>query len=702
MHHPSTFPRRAVALAIAAALLPAAVQASEVRLPRIDVVGHAEEDVTRQPGAVSIVTSEELETLQPRSTDEALRRVPGVYVKGEEESAVVTNIGVRGLPAADYKTLVLEDGVPVQPGIFVGNSRYYNPRVQRMEGMEVLRGASSLRYGPNSIGGVINFQTRTPEPGVALIGRAGSWNTQETAVELGGRSPSGDAVFGLFATHANSDGFMDKGYEMTDVMVKAGTAIGDNQFVGVKFSYYESEANISYRGIFPDAFDAYKGGATLRNPAPDDWFLSGRTGFDVNHDWDINPNMRLSTLLYWSETYRDYWRFRLGSQDGHGGTDTVTVNGVTQWSYNNRVNGNNRTFNRIGLDSRLTWNHTAFGIANEAEFGLRLMQEEMSDKVVEATRATPRTGTLSRDRVDSADNLALFAQNRFDINDQLSMTAGLRMESYRQKRDNLQNTAPAETFSDTQYMPGIGATYWLTPSVQLYGSVYRAFAPPLVGSVLGGGDRPTNPEKSVNTEIGMRGASGLLNYEVTAFQMDFSNHVDPGISNIRNPDEGSALIRGLEAGLGYALGNDFRLDGNVTWIPTAKYGENRFNTGGNLVARKGNRLPYSPEWMANLALTYKSGPLQAALLANYTGMVYGNGMNMEGADARGFIQTGVWGGRIPAYHTFDLTGRYAVNDQFSLFGAIKNLTDERYISGLRQGIYVGPERSFELGLRYQF
>ena len=38
---------------------------------------------------------------------------------------------MRGLSAGDYKTLVLEDGVPVQPGIFVGNSRYYNPRVQR-------------------------------------------------------------------------------------------------------------------------------------------------------------------------------------------------------------------------------------------------------------------------------------------------------------------------------------------------------------------------------------------------------------------------------------------------------------------------------------------------------------------------------------------------------------------------------------------
>nr|WP_309544966.1 TonB-dependent receptor [Alkalilimnicola ehrlichii] len=60
------------------------------------------------------------------------------------------------------------------------------------------------------------------------------------------------------------------------------------------------------------------------------------------------------------------------------------------------------------------------------------------------------------------------------------------------------------------------------------------------------------------------------------------------------------------------------------------------------------------------------------------------------------------GGLISSYYTVDLTGRYAVNPQLSIFGAIKNLTDERYISGLRNGIYVGPERSFELGARYSF
>src|SRR5690606_37930388 len=94
---------------------------ADPRLPMIMVVGDSRQDVLRQPGAVSIVTLEQLQLKQPRSTEEMLRSVTGVSIKPEEESAIVANIGLRGLSASDYKTLILEDGVPVAPGLFVGN-----------------------------------------------------------------------------------------------------------------------------------------------------------------------------------------------------------------------------------------------------------------------------------------------------------------------------------------------------------------------------------------------------------------------------------------------------------------------------------------------------------------------------------------------------------------------------------------------------
>ncbi len=658
-----------------------------IQLGTVTVLGKPQ-DAGFLPGAISVVNEDVIDQIQPRSTEEVLRRVPGIYVKGEEENAVVINVGVRGLPAGDYKTLVLEDGVPIQPGIFVGNSRYFNPRIQRMSDVEVLRGAASLRYGPNTIGGVINYITKTPDDGVTASGRVGSWNTREATVEAGTSTADGMTRIGGIVTRARSDGFMDKGYDMTDVMVKGGTAIGENHYLGAKFLYHETDANISYRGLFPEA---YRAGQRF-NPAPDDWFLTERMAFDLTHEWQINPDVSLQTLAYWSYMNRDYWRFQLDDDN----PTTTNADGFRIWNYSDEVQGNNRSFERFGVDSRMTIRHTTLDINHETELGVRVMTEEMLDETLRADRATPRQPNqpLLRNRVDSADSLALFAQNRFDFTEAFSLTAGLRMETYEQKRKDRRSGDPRETFSNTEIMPGVGATYRFAPLAQIFGSVYRAFAPPLVGSVIGADDAPTKAETSVNVELGVRGSDGRITYEVTAFQMDFSNQVDPGVSGIRNPNEGSALIQGMEASAGYAFDNGFSIDGNVTWIPTAEFGEDRPGD-----AMEGNRLPYSPEWMANVSLGYQYRRLQTALLLNYTGEVYGDGMNVRDLTTE---ETGTWGGLVSSYYTIDLTGRFEVNPNLTLFGAVKNLTDETYIAGLRQGIYVGPERSFEIGASYTF
>ncbi|HHQ68974.1 MAG TPA: TonB-dependent receptor [Halothiobacillaceae bacterium] len=669
------------------------VVASPVLLDRVTITGGIER-VTDIPGAVHEVTLEEIEQIQPRSTEDLIRRVPGIYIKREEDSAVVTNFGIRGIPADQYKTTVLEDGIPIQPGIFVGNQRYYNPRVQRMKGVELLTGASALRYGPASSGGVINYRTKTPTDGIGLTAKIGSWNTRETTLELGGSSNSGDAIFGLWATKASSDGWMDKEWDMTDVMVKAGTALGDDQFVTAKFTYYENDANISYRGYFQDAYDA---GATF-NPAPDDRYETERKSFDVTHDWDINPNMRIQTIAYWMETTRDYWRYNIDRNN----PTTTNADGLTVWNFTDILEGRNRDFERYGIDSRLFLVHDAFGIHNEAEFGLRYLHEEMHDTRPRATRAAPRSpiavgdkGTR-RNRLDSAESWAAFAQNRFYLTDAFNVTAGLRVERYEQGRKDRMSNDPKDTFSNTEFLPGLGATYEISPALQVYGSIYRAFQPPVIGSVIGVDDAPTDAEKSLNLEFGVRGATGDWDYEISAFQMDFSNQVDPGVSGIRNPNEGSALIRGMEAAVGFQLPQGFRLDGNVTWVPVAKYGEERLDRSGTIA--KGNRLPYSPEWVANLALSYNQGPLKAALMYNYTDSVYGLGNNVREIDPI----NNSFGGLVSSYYTVDLTASYDITQQFTVFGAVKNLTDERYISGLRQGIYAGPERNYELGVSYRF
>lgn len=683
---PPTRPIRktTVALAVAAVMqAPLAVHAESILLPRIDIIAGGENAIEQQPGSVSIVGPTQIEQIQPLSTEDALRTVPGVHIKGEEESGIVANIGIRGLSAADYKSLILEDGVPVAPGLFVGNGRYYNPRIQRMSEIEVLKGAAALRYGPNTIGGVVNYKTKDPIDGFAISGRVGSHQYRETNVEAGTQTPSGEAKVGLFYTRAESDGFQNKGFDMEDLMLKGGMQLGDKQWLGAKFTYHKNDANISYRGLF---LGEYKAGAKY-NPAPDDYFLTERKSFDLNHLWEINSDVSLSTLVYWSEMNRDYWRFAVNN---------AASQAAGRWVYTDNVAGNNRSFERVGLDSRLTVNHKTFGIGNQAEVGIRIMDEEMVDQQINATRANPRSGTISTDRVDSAVSYALFVQNRFDVTDRLSITPGLRIENYEQKRRDRRNSANDGKSSNTEYLPGVGATYRLSAEAQLYGSVYKAFSPPLNSqSIVTGVDQQLDAERSNNIEVGVRGRSGGARYEVTAFQMDFDNQITPAISGgLTNANAGSTMHRGMEAAFGYAWASGISLDANMTWIPTADYREDR---GGGIL--RGNRLPYSPEWLANVTLAYTKGPLRTALIGRYVDEQYGDGDNSEPITGSG---NAIWKGKLDSYYTVDLTASYDVSKQFRVFGAIKNLTDERYIASLRQGIYAGPERFFELGARYAF
>lgn len=677
------FTRHLVAIAVATAALPAAAladSAATLTLPAIDVVGYGDDDRSRQTGAVVVITREEIERLQPSSTEDVLRRIPGINVKTEEESAVVSNIGIRGLSASESKSLVLEDGVPVAPGLFIGNDRYYNPRIQRMEGIEVLKGSSSLRYGPSTIGGVINYKTKTPE-GVAVSTRIGSFNTREATLEAGGRSSSGDAYAGLVATKARSDGFLDRDYDMTDLMLKAGSTIGENQNLGVKFSWYENDANISYRGMF---LQDYRDGRTY-NPAPDDYFLTDRRAFDINHEWFLSDQATLQTLVYWSEMTRDYWRYSV---------DTAASNAAGRWVYTDDLTGNNRSFERLGAETRLMLDHSLFGLTNQAEFGLRFMQEESDDKRIRATRAQDRTGINDRHREDSAESVAAYVQNRFVISERLAITPGLRVESYEQKRKVLTQNGESETTSNTEWLPGIGFTYQLMPAAQLYGGAYRAFSPASNGVALDGlVDQKLDGERSDNYEFGLRGSNGPYTYDVTAFYMNFDNQVVTGNSdpNLSQSNAGKTLHYGLEAALSVELGGGFSIDTNMTWVP-----ESEFRSGDN----KGNRLPYAPEYLANAGLNYTDGRFSSALNVHYRGEQFGDASNRK--DIPAGAEGGIWGGQMRSYTLYDLLAQYQVNDHLRVQGAVKNLTDKRYITGLRQGIYVGPERSFEVGMNYRF
>lgn len=679
-----------LALAVHAVFLfSLSAQANELNLPRIDVIGNDEQALGKLPGAVAVIEKEALELKQPISTQDALKAVPGIVIREEEGYGFIPNIGMRGLnPNRSQKLLVLEDGVPVAPGLFLANESYYSPRIERMESIEVLKGAAGLRYGPTTIGGVINYKTKDPQEGVKLTAKTGSHGYGLVGLDAGGGNESGDTIAGISAITSRGDGFRHNGFDMTDVVLKGGRQINENQWVSAKFTYYDNAVNTSYVGLRKNEYLSDPD----KNPAPNDYFITDRQSFDINHEWDISSAVKLNTLLYWTQLSRDFWRRDIQSKNANGTTFRSCDSSLTASQY--CMTGRNRDFEMMGMDTRMFITHNSFGLKNEAEIGVRLHSDHLSNQTVRSkTDPNARTGTLTGNVTEKAEGLALYAQNRFELSPQVAVTPGLRVENYQQKLKNELNGVGGST-SNAEIVPGIGATWQLVPQAQLFAGVFKGFSPAMTATAISsdGVDQQLDAERSSNYEIGVRGILQKLTYEATAFRMDFANQIiNQSLSGaVDMANAGKTLNQGLEFALAYDLGSGWKIDGNGTYVATAEFKN-------DALGPKGNRLPYAPEFTGNANISYNVGGLKLNLAAYYLTSQYADAANTELETDDGTK------GKIPAYTTFNVNAYYAVDKHLSLFASVKNLTDKKYIASRNpDGIFPGAERNVEVGASYTF
>lgn len=117
------------------------------------------DNVRTYPGGRSVVTDTELQQAGARTLEDALRLVPGVRAQDETGTGILPNIGVRGLdPRRSSRTLVLVDGIPIALAPYGQTGLSMFPlTMQTVESVDVARGGAAVRYGPNNVGGVINF-----------------------------------------------------------------------------------------------------------------------------------------------------------------------------------------------------------------------------------------------------------------------------------------------------------------------------------------------------------------------------------------------------------------------------------------------------------------------------------------------------------------------------------------------------------------
>ena len=135
------------------------------QLAPIEIIGKSSRKHRKLTGTMSRLESETVDLIKPVGTQELLEIIPGINGYADDGFGNSRlSIGIRGLnPRRSARVLILEDGVPIQPALYIYPNAYYNPPADRIDAVEVIKSSAALRYGPQTIGGVINYTTRKPD-----------------------------------------------------------------------------------------------------------------------------------------------------------------------------------------------------------------------------------------------------------------------------------------------------------------------------------------------------------------------------------------------------------------------------------------------------------------------------------------------------------------------------------------------------------
>ena len=246
---------------------------------------------------VSVVSSEDIERQGAQNVAEALDQVPGIDIQmGSKGHA---SLKLRGFDQQDVKVLI--DGVPAHEAYF-GSLDLDQIPVDAIATIEVTKGASSVLYGSNTMGGVINIITKKggEKPVTSFVTSFGENSTHNFSANHG--ASVGRFNYWLTYSYRGTDGF-----ELSDDFDK------NNDSTGLGTEFNED-------GGLRDLSDF-----TKRT-------LNAKVGYEYDADsrlylsFDYHNNEKGCTTgndRYWAFTEWDQWHFNLTGE--HDLTDMLTM-----------------------------------------------------------------------------------------------------------------------------------------------------------------------------------------------------------------------------------------------------------------------------------------------------------------------------------------------------------------------------------------
>ena len=732
---------------------------SAIQLQGVTIIGSKQAN-TALPASGTYLSGEELTKYNISDVNRAVRQVPGVYVREEDGFGLFPNISLRGVSTERMNSItVMEDGILTAPAPYSAPDAYYSPNIGRMSGLEILKGSSQVRFGPQITGGALNYIS-TPIPTsetTSLRLSYGSYNDVIGHVWHGSVEDLGDmGQFGYLVEgyYQRNDGFKtidttpdfqdgdNTGFTRVEPMVKLfwelPTSIPNR--LEFKYGYSDVDADETYTGLNENDFraDPFRRYSATRF----DNIQATAQRASIRHEVEISPNLSLATTGYYQYFKRNWEKLHDISTALAPGTDVsistalldttvggglAVLNGTAAGVL--EVRNNSRDYELYGIQSVASAGFELGGMDHSAEFGMRYHFDEIDrfqwqNEYTQAAGGTI-TGVVAGprgangDRVEQTHALALHALDEIKWN-KFTFTPGLRVELIDQyyeqdMRRGGAGTPASEEGSLTAVGGGISVGYEIQKDWSAFAGIHRGFRIPGPRSTQRATPELTE-ETSLSYELGTRYRNDEQAYYVEAigFLTEFNDLVVGEVgAGAGGPTQnvGNIDTLGVEFAAGYdygranswAINTPFRM--SVTLTDAHLDGNSTSTSTDSLFfgGTDGSKVPYIPEYQFNTELGMEYGKIGTYLSATYVPSTYTTAANIRAQVNPGTSAADARTGKTDAYLVLDWIVRYQLRENTTVFGGVKNLLDREYVASRHpHGPRPGLPRFFNVGLESTF
>jgi Fe(3+) dicitrate transport protein len=702
-------------------------------------------NIKKLSGSGAYISPLKLTKINQPDVNKVLRIVPGVNIREEEGFGLRPNIGLRGTPVnRSAKITLMEDGILMAPAPYADPSAYYFPTFARMQGIEILKGSSQIKYGPYTTGGAINLiSTAIPNTFRTYADVSyGSFGTNQQRIWVGDSRRHFDFVFDINRIASNGFKQLDNGgntgFDRNDILFKLRLHTDNSakiyQALSLKFLRTQETGNESYLGL---TFDDFKNNPLRRYAATQKDILNlSHEHLILNHTILPAKGLSVSTSAYTTNTFRDWARVNsVGGQSLNNILANPTAHQTPYQIMVGNADGNidyrsaARTYFSKGLQTNAQYHFETADIAHKIEFGARYHTDQAdrwgTSSVYSMTNGTMVQKTAGvngnqENQVRSANSISAYLN--YDISYKgVTIIPGIRYENMHLELQDYGKTDNARLGTDLKtannnvavFIPGISFNAEVTRQMGVFGGVHKGFSPPGMPSVTSQTNQ-AKEETAINYELGYRYASKRFNTQLVGFLSDYDNLL--GSDNMSGGgagtgdmfNAGKSKIQGLELSLGYDIitHDKYRLPLNIAYTFTdARFSETFINGGGDWGSgqiNSGDVIPFITPHLLTTSLSFESSKLDVTLTGRYVGTtrVKPGQDNIILPDTQVDYNTV---NAIGAQFVADISANYKLFNGVTTYTRLNNITNNKgIVANLPQGYRPSMPFAVFVGLKLDF